>query len=303
MVIDARSSVEQSCEEFLRACRAERGLSEHTVAAYRGDLQQLTTWLARSNVNDLAQIDRTLLRRYVAWLGQRKLARRSIARKVSAVRSFLNWAVVTDRIPADPSVGLERPKLDRPLPKMLRPATASALMTLPPDDDAGGVRDRAVLEVLYGSGVRVAELCALDVDDLDLRHSTAIVMGKGRKERKVPLSPPAVAALRRYLSEARPQLLTPTSPTGALFLGARGKRLGPRAVRAMMERLLSAEGATVVGPHGLRHSFATHLLDGGADLRSVQELLGHADLATTQVYTHVSTQRLREVYERSHPRA
>ena len=291
-------------QEFLRAAKAERDLSSHTLAAYEGDLGQFATWAERSGVTTIDQIDRSLIRRYVATLGERRYARRSIARKASALRSLLRWSVLHDLIESNPADDVGVPKLDTPLPRVLKAAEAGSLCELPPDDEPTGVRDRAILELLYGSGLRVSELCGLDVDDLDLAHEALIVMGKGRKERRLPLSGSARRALAVYLEEARSALAKPRSAAGpALFLNSRGGRMGPRSVRAMLEKYLKAEGAVPMGPHALRHSFATHLLDGGADLRTVQELLGHANLATTQIYTHVSTERLRDVYERSHPRA
>jgi integrase/recombinase XerC len=296
------TSIEALADDFLRSCSAERNMSPHTLAAYASDLELFISWAGRRQISSADAIDRRTLRRYVSFLGEQHYARRTIARKVSALRSMLKWAVLHEVIEVDPATDLEVPKLDKPLPKVLRAPRVAALIELPPQDDPIGVRDRAILEVLYGSGVRVSELCGLDIDDVDLRASAMTVMGKGRKERRVPLSEPAVTCLERYLGEARPGLVSGTA-TPAVFLGARGKRIGPRAVRAMLEKYMRAEGEKPVGPHALRHSFATHLLDGGADLRVVQELLGHASLATTQVYTHVSTQRLRDVYERSHPRA
>jgi tyrosine recombinase XerC len=305
-------------EAFLRSLKAERDLSPHTVAAYRSDLTQFSEWAGRGRIQGVDQLDRRLLRRYVAFLGQRRGAgrrtytRRSVARKLSALRSMLDWAVLHDLISSNPAEGLTPPKLDRPLPKVLREAEVSRLLELPPDDDAEGTRDRAMLELLYGSGLRVAELCGLDLDDVDLQARTIRVMGKGRKERQVPLGGVAARALEMYLSVARSELLSGMRPggpgtgsgdTAALLLNRRGKRLGPRSVRRVLTKYLRAEGMQEHGPHTLRHSFATHLLDNGADLRAVQELLGHENLATTQIYTHVSTERLRAVYEQSHPRA
>ena len=287
-------------EEFLRAAAAERDLSPHTLAAYRSDLKAFAEWVGRSDSHDLRSIDRTLLRRYVAFLAERRYARRSIARKASAIRSLLAWAVSRGLMDVSPAVDLNAPKLDRPLPRVMRASDASRLCELPPDDDAIGLRDRAILELLYGSGLRVAELCALDVDDVDLRHSTVEVTGKGRKQRRIPVGGPAVEAIDRYLRQARPELW---KEGPALFVNRRGKRIGPRTVRMMITTYLRAEGAPHISPHTLRHSFATHMLDGGADLRAVQELLGHESLSTTQIYTHVSTERLRAVYEQSHPRA
>ena len=300
------STVAGASFSFMRAARAERDLSPHTIAAYSSDLRQFAEWVARSQVRDIVAVDRKLLRRYVSFLSERRLARRTIARKASAVRALLRWAALQGIISADPSVGLKVPKLDRPLPLVLKAADVAALCELPPLDDPVGVRDRAILELLYGSGLRVAELCGLDLEDLDLASGTMRVMRKGRKERLLPMSGPGRRSVAAYLQEARPQLLERTKSSGvepALFINARGGRLGPRSVRSLLEKYLRADGMRHASPHALRHSFATHMLDGGADLRSVQELLGHDSLATTQIYTHVSNERLRAVYEQTHPRA
>lgn len=294
-------ALEKVAASFLSYCTAERNLSPHTIAAYRTDLGRFVEWASRMGIARIDELDRGALRRYVAGLSEQRYARRSIARKTSVVRSMLRWALLHDLIERDPATDLSAPKLDKPLPKVLKARDVARLCELPPSDDPIGVRDRAVLELLYGSGLRVSELSGLDIDELDLRAAAVTVMGKGRKERRLPLSPPSVQGLRTYLREARPQLATETSPP-AVFLNTRGGRMSPRSVRAMLERYMEADGAPV-GPHALRHSFATHLLDGGADLRVVQELLGHEDLATTQIYTHVSAERMKTVYERSHPRA
>jgi integrase/recombinase XerC len=300
------ASIRYASEGFLRAIRAERNLSPHTQEAYRTDLRGFEEWLGRAGVTDLARIDRRWLRRYIAYLSQRGYARRTIARRASTVRSMLRWAVLHDLIAANPADDLLTPKLDRPLPRVLKAADAADLCALPPDDDPAGARDRAVLELLYGAGLRVGELCGLDLEDVDLRGRALRVTGKGSKERRVPIGEPAVRALRFYLSHARLSFLEGrefVSEPHVLFLNSRGRRLSPRSVRALMAKYLAGEGRVAVNPHALRHSFATHLLDGGADLRTVQELLGHESLATTQIYTHVSTERLRAVYEQSHPRA
>jgi len=310
-------TIQATTERWLRGLAAERDLSPNTIAAYRSDLRQFAAFATEAGVTELAAVDRALLRRFVAGLSAERYARRSIARKASAVRSLLSWAVTAGLVEAHPAHDLGTPKLDRPLPKVLRAADVEQLLELPPPDDPVGARDRAVLELLYASGLRVGELCGLDVDDVDLAARRVRVTGKGRKQRQVPLGEPAARALMTYLHEARPQLLAraatadregPGAVSGtranyALFLNARGMRLQRRSVNRMMEKYLGADGGRVVGPHALRHSFATHLLDNGADLRSVQELLGHENLATTQIYTHVSTERLRAVYEQSHPRA
>jgi integrase/recombinase XerC len=302
----ASGSIVGSAASFLRAQRAERDLSPHTLMAYQHDLAQFAEWASRSSVSRLVDVDRRMIRRYVAFLGQRDYARRSIARKVSALRSLLRWAVLHQLIPSNPAEDVSAPKLDRPLPRVLRPPEIERLCELPPDDDPVGMRDRAVIELLYGGGLRVGELCSLDLDDIDLRTEAVRVTGKGRKQRRIPIGVPAVDALNAYVVNARASILkrveVPHEPH-ALFLNTRGGRLRPRSVRALLDRYTMAGGGTRVNPHALRHSFATHLLDNGADLRAVQELLGHESLATTQIYTHVSTERLRLVYEQSHPRA
>jgi integrase/recombinase XerC len=291
---------------YLRSLAAERDLSPLTCDAYRRDLEQFSQWLSRGGITEVSDVDRRALRRYVSFLGERRYARRTIARKASAIRSLLRWAVKHDVIDLDPSDDLAVPKLDRPLPKVLKRADAARLCEAPATDSPSGLRDRALFELLYGSGLRVAELCSIDLDDLDLAHGRLRVTGKGRKQRQVPVGDPARHAAMAYLSQGRPSLLEkrPDGPDRmALFLNSRGNRLGQRGVRELMTRYAADEGLPQASPHGLRHSFATHLLDGGADLRTVQELLGHENLATTQIYTHVSTERLRAVYEQSHPRA
>ena len=307
---DGDRGVAAAAGAFVRGQAAQRDLSPHTIAAYASDLRQFSEWLKRGGIVAVHQIERRTMRRYLAYLGQRGYARRSIARKMSAIRCFLEWGVMRGLAGSNPAQDVRAPKLDRPLPKVLRASEAAALCELPPDDDPVGVRDRAVLEILYGSGLRVAELCSLDLEDVDLRAGRIRVTGKGRKERQVLLTEPAQDRLRRYLNEARPMLLSRAGRgdgnapgLSAVFLNQRGRRLNPRSVRACLDRLLRGEGRSPIGPHALRHSFATHLLDNGADLRIVQELLGHESLATTQIYTHVSSERLRAVYERSHPRA
>jgi len=303
-----QTRLEGAAEGFLKAITAERDLSASTQSAYGGDLDQFIKWARSEQVAHLEQLDRRALRRYVAHMSDSGLARRSIARKTSALRSMLRWAQLQGLLETNPADELVVPKLDKPLPRVLKASEAAWLCELPPGDDPTSIRDRAVLEVLYGSGLRVSELCGLDVDDMDLADNHVTVMGKGRKERRVPLSDPASRALVAYV-EARPLLLEradrpPTMGDGhALFLSVRGSRLSARSVRRILDKYVRAEGARHVNPHALRHSFATHLLDNGADLRAVQELLGHESLATTQIYTHVSTERLRDVYEQTHPRA
>jgi len=279
-------------------------VSEATVRAYRSDLDAFVEWVARSGLLEPASVDRTLLRRYIGSLATRQMARRTIARKASALRRYFAWAMRTGRLPSDPSVGLSAPGSTGRLPRVLRDDELTQVLDDPPgtcadDPPAIRARDDAVLELLYGSGLRVSEVCGLRPVDLDLDRRRVTVWGKGSKQRVVPLSAPAVDALRQWTGHGRRILATSASPADAVFLNRRGNRLGPRDVR----RLLDRRAPSPTHPHALRHTFATHLLDGGADLRSVQELLGHADLSTTQHYTHVSKERLRAVVERTHPRA
>jgi integrase/recombinase XerC len=302
----ADDSAAEAVASWLRAARVERDLSPHTIDAYSRDAKQLVGWLARRGISGLGAVDRRALRRWIAWLAERGYARRSIARKASTARALMVWAAEQGLIVANPALDLAVPKLGRALPRVLKQVEASALCEVPPLDDPRGTRDRAVLELLYGSGLRVSELCGLDVDDVDLDAGTVRVVGKGRKERRVPMTDPSRRAVRLYLESGRSRLLASRleSPsTTALLINQRGGRLGPRSVRHLLARYTRADGLRPVPPHALRHSFATHLLDAGADLRSVQELLGHESLGTTQIYTHVSDERLRAVYERSHPRA
>jgi len=279
-------------------------VAPRTIEAYAGDLAGFVEWAGRGGVTDPGDVDRTLLRRYVAHLATRRYAKRSIARKVSALRRYFAWATRTRRSDIDPSSGLSAPRGDGRLPRVLRQDELTTLLDDPPvavagDDPAIRARDDAVLELLYGSGLRVGELCSLCPADLDLDRARATVWGKGGKQRAVPLSAPAVDALQAWVDGPRRALVAAAAEADALFVNCRGRRLTPRDVR----RILDRRAASPTHPHALRHTFATHLLDGGADLRAVQELLGHADLATTQRYTHVSRERLRSVYEATHPRA
>ncbi len=272
----------------------------NTVVAYRSDMVAFIGWASRGGVDAPAAVDRTLLRRYVASLTTREFAKRSVARKVSSLRRYFGYLRREGALAADPSVALRSPAGDGRLPRVLVHADVSALLDGPTDDDEPHwrrLRDDAVLEVLYGSGVRVGELCGLDLDSLDLAGCAVSVWGKGSKQRRVPLSQPAVAALRAWMVIRED--VVPAAAGAALFGNERGVRLSPRDVRRIVDR----RSPRPTHPHALRHSFATHLLDGGADLRAVQELLGHADVATTQRYTHISNHRLREAYAEAHPRA
>jgi site-specific recombinase XerD len=272
----------------------------NTIDAYRSDLLLFAEWIERGGITSPVDVDRLLLRRYVASLTTRRFAKRTIARKVAALRRYFSFLRQRGYVELDPTVSLRSPAGAGRLPRVLEHSEISALLdSRAPDTEPSWrhCRDDAVLEVLYGSGVRVSELCGLDVDALDLARAAVTVWGKGSKERRVPLSAPAVEALRAWLA-VRGDVVAPQTGV-ALFGNERGVRLSPRDVR----RILDRRSQRPTHPHALRHSFATHLLDGGADLRVVQDLLGHSDVATTQRYTHVSKQRLRAVYTETHPRA
>lgn len=283
-----------------------RRLSPATVRAYRSDLRDLADSIDDAALGD---VDLEMLRAWLWRATQRGDARSTLARRAAAARSFFSWAKEEEHISIDPSLRLIAPKRGRTLPAvasqegMRELLDARALAAA--DGDPEALRDHAILELLYGSGMRVSELCGLDVDDIDLERSTSRVLGKGSKERVVPFGRPARDAISAFLIRGRPALLArATNTTPAVFLGARGGRMGPRAVYTLVARALGPIiGADAVGPHALRHSAATHLLDGGADLRAVQEILGHASLGTTQIYTHVSTERLTATYRLAHPRA
>jgi integrase/recombinase XerC len=321
---DLTGSDDALIERFATHLRNERRLSTHTVQAYRRDLRQLARSCSRSG-RTLSTVTYPSLRRFLAEQHARGYARASIARRVGAIHTFYRWAVAEGEVRDDPSLLLGRPKVASRLPGVLRPADAAALAEAPdlpsggaagPDSDpvagpdadpverAVVLRDRAVLELLYGSGLRVSEVTGLSLDSVDLGRGRVLVRGKGDKEREVPMSEFAVEALEAYVSEGRSALVPNGDHDQRLFFNRRRNPLNPRDVRRMVARI----GGTLlpgrrVTPHTLRHSFATHLLEGGADIRAVQELLGHASVATTQRYTHVSRTRLFEAYERSHPRA
>jgi integrase/recombinase XerC len=323
---------------FTRHLRAERGLSEHSVRAYRGDVTTLLDHAHRMGLDSPAGLDLRTLRSWLAGQATRGRAKTTLARRAAAARTFTAWATRERLLERDPGVLLATPKSGRTLPGVLRQDEASAVLELAaarvvdgaagsadgtpadeapadgtpaaeapadgtPADRAVRLRDLAVLEVLYASGIRVGELCGLDLHDVDPGRRVLRVLGKGAKERTVPIGVPALTALNAWLAAGRPALAGSDSGP-ALFLGRRGRRVDPRTVRRSVHDLLrGVEGAPDLGPHGIRHSAATHLLEGGADLRSVQELLGHATLATTQIYTHVSVERLKATYDQAHPRA
>lgn len=301
---EAWSAVLAAYEQHLRA---ERDLSAHSVRAYLTDLASLASHAGRLGVADPADVTIRTLRSWLAHLQTMGKARTTLARRSTSARVFTTWLARTGRADADAGALLVNPKSHRDLPEALSETEVRALLDATTDalvdDGARGLRDLAILELLYATGIRVGELVGLDVDDLDRGRRVVRVLGKGSKERSVPYGLPASDALELWLERGRPELATEASGP-AVFLGVRGARIDQRAVRRVVhERLAVVEGAPDLGPHGLRHTAATHLLEGGADLRSVQEILGHASLGTTQIYTHVSNERLRNAFKLAHPRA
>ena len=289
-------------EAFVRSLASA---SSNTVVAYGRDVAAFVRWAERGGLRGPADVTRLHLRRYLAYRTTLGRKSRTIAREAASLRRYFRWLQHAGAIDVDPSRRLSAPRGEARLPRVLRDTELDAVLDAPgppPTDEvawAVHLRDNAVVELLYGSGLRVAELCGLRPPDLELRARRVTVWGKGDKQRWVPMSEPSVEAVRAWLGQGRAHLLGGRSPADAAFLNRRGGRLTPRDVR----RILDRRASDPTHPHALRHTFATHLLDGGADLRAVQELLGHADLATTQLYTHVSKQRLRAVYEATHPRA
>ncbi len=290
-------------EAFERHLLLELNRSVHTVRAYTGDVAALLDHAARLGATGPAELDLSVLRSWLARSRSAGAARTTLARRGSSARVFTAWACRRGLVPTDPGALLATPKGHRPLPDVLRADEAARLVDQVDGEEPEDLRDRVVLELLYATGIRVGELCGLDVDDVDPERRVVRVLGKGNRERSTPYGSPAAVALDAWLVRGRPQWVTAASGP-ALLLGRRGGRLDPRAARTLVHRRLAdVPGAPDLGPHGLRHSAATHLLEGGADLRTVQELLGHATLATTQIYTHVSVERLRTSYAQAHPRA
>ena len=309
-------------DDFADHLRHERGRSEHTIRAYLSDVRGLIAFAGARGV-PVGDIDLALLRSWLAEHTRRGAARTTVARQVSSAKTFCAWASREQILGDDPSTRLQAPKAHRTLPPILAPDEAAAAIaaagkqspasetdadggeeavSLGESDEPLALRDIAILELLYATGIRVGELCGLNIEDIDAHRRVVRVIGKGNKERTVPYGAPAAKAVARWLRDGRPSLVGPRSGE-ALLLGARGGRLDQRMARSVVHRAVEAAGGPSMGPHGLRHSAATHLLEGGADLRVVQELLGHASLATTQLYTHVSVERLRAAHRQAHPRA
>ncbi|MEU7817375.1 tyrosine recombinase XerC [Pseudonocardia sp. NPDC049154] len=296
------AEVDKAVDRFLRHLELERGRSAHTVRAYRSDLVGMLGGLPSLAALDLAHLRRRLGEAHCAGT-----SRATLARRAAAVRTFTAWAVRNGVLASDPGARLSSPRSRGELPDVLRADQAAAVLDAAvsgaAEEHPEALRDLALLEVLYATGIRVGEACGLDVDDVDDERRTLRVLGKGDKERTVVFGVPAADALRRWRALGRQALARPGSPP-ALFLGVRGGRLDPRVARTIVHRAMAAlPGAPDIGPHGFRHAAATHLLDGGADLRYVQELLGHATLSTTQLYTHVTVDRLKVVHDQAHPRA
>jgi len=301
-----RVSLESALADFDSHLRAQRRLSEHTVRAYRGDLGQLFDFARERGITEIVEIDLGLLREWLAVMSARRLSRATLARRGAAVRTFFDWARRAGRISTDPASRLVSARPDRTLPTVLTTGDAAEFLEAArqrvDDGDPVHLRDWAAMELLYATGVRVGELVGADVDDVDLDSNTMRVLGKGGRERVVPFGIPAARALRAWLDRGRPALVGAQSAR-ALFLGRRGSRVDVRQVREVAHRVAAMAGVEDLSPHALRHTAATHLLEGGSDLRTVQEVLGHSSLATTQRYTHVTAERLRSSYQQAHPRA
>ncbi len=294
--------------EYTHHLTKERSLSEHTTRAYLGDLTSFFDNLELQKVDDLSDVTIAHIRSWLATQQVKGGARTTLSRRAVSIRLFTKWATKKGFLAKDIGLTLATPKGHRTLPEVLSISDATVAMDslatrVAEEESATSIRDCAILEVLYASGARVSELCGLDLDDIDYQRNTILVLGKGNKERTIPLGNPAMKALNNWIKNARPEIVNGAS-SEAVFLGIRGKRIDQRTVRTVVYEALEAlEGAHRLGPHALRHSAATHLLEGGADLRTVQEILGHASLATTQIYTHVSTERLQKAFKQAHPRA
>jgi integrase/recombinase XerC len=303
--MDASPTFVEAIDGFHEYLQLERNRSAHTVRAYVTDVTALANFAQANGCTSPDALTLSILRRWLAALTEQGLARSSVARRASAARSFTAWLLRRGVLTTDPGVRLASPRVRTTLPVVLDQSSAASVMehaaVAADDADPLHIRDRAIIEVLYASGCRVAELCGLDLDDVDDVNRRLRILGKGSKERMVPYGVPAERALQAWLAVR--STIPPQDGETAVFLGARGRRIDQRAVRRLVRTLTRDAGVPPLSPHGLRHSAATHVLEGGADLRSVQELLGHASLATTQRYTHVSVERLRATYTQAHPRA
>jgi len=308
MAHDRAVELQRLSESFVAHLATDRGFSAHTVRSYRSDMNDLVGFAAQRGVIAAAELDLELLRDWLWQSSQSGLAKSTLARRAASARAFSAWLVRSHASDVDAGVRLKAPKADRHLPRVLNRDQMTELLqsvsTRAESGDPIALRDRAIVELLYASALRVSELTGVDRGDVDHSRLTVRVVGKGSKERVVPFGIPANRAIADYVERGRPRLTQQAAAASPLFVGARGARLGTRTVYNIIAHLLAdVPGSGGSGPHTLRHTAATHLLDGGADLRAVQEMLGHASLGTTQLYTHVSTERLRESYRTAHPRA
>lgn len=300
------TSLEKALHGFESYLSAGRGYSKNTVRAYAADVQDLILFLQKQSIGNVEDLNLEHLRNWLWQATQKGLTKATIARKSASVRSFSAWALKNDLSSQDAAIRLRSPKAARTLPKVVSRDSLKivfdALLAKATEDNPQGVRDLVAVELLYASGARVSELVGLNLESVDYSRKLLRVMGKGAKERMIPFGQPAQDALDMWIRVSRPKLVNEKSGQ-ALLLNSRGTRIGVRQVYSLVANLLAATPTGVAGPHSLRHSAATHLLDGGADLRAVQEMLGHASLGTTQIYTHVSVERLRSGYQSAHPRA
>lgn len=284
-------------EKFLNYLTLEKNYSEHTTTNYKIDLEEFAQFLDSRGKSDIAKIDYFILRKFLSVLNEKRHSKRTLSRKISTLKSFFKFLVREGELKTNPASSLIYPRLDKPLPKFLTEKEVEKVLDLPKGDDLLAMRDRAILEFLYSTGARVSEMVNLKKDDVDLIGGIAKVKGKGRKERLLPLGEPAIKSIKKYLDRR-------TDDNPSLFINRRGGSLTDRGVRNILERYIKKAAFSLkVSPHTFRHSFATHLLNRGADLRSVQELLGHSSISTTQVYTHLTIDALKKVYDNAHPRA
>ena len=290
--------MQRHVDKFINYLNIEKNASKHTIINYKIDLRVFAAFLGDK---DISTVDHLALRRFLAELRSKNYAKRTIARKLASLRSFFRFLYREGYIKTNPITAISTPKLDKKLPVFLDVDKVAKLVQCPPDDNEAGLRDRAIMETLYSAGLRVSELVGLDSDDIDFISGVIKVLGKGKKERVVPIGEPALKAIRKYIDK---RVAKQVRDKDAVFLNKSGRRLTDRSVRRVINKYIK-ECSIVehISPHSLRHSFATHLLDRGADLRSVQELLGHMNLSTTQIYTHVTMERLKDVYDKAHPRA
>jgi integrase/recombinase XerC len=292
--------MQRHIDKFINYLKVEKNSSAHTIINYTVDLKAFEKFLGDK---DIIAIDHLFLRKFLAEMRAKNYAKRTIARKLASLRSFFRFLYREGHIKTNPITAISTPKLDKKLPVVLDEGAIAKLLQCASRDDVSGLRDRAILETIYSGGIRVSELVGLNLRNVDLIGEVVKVFGKGSKERMVPIGGPAVSALRKYIDK-RDELKIKDGHKDAVFLGKNGTRLRDRSVRRILDRYVKmCSVAEHISPHSLRHSFATHMLDRGADLRSVQELLGHANLSTTQIYTHVTTERLKAVYDKAHPRA